>query len=145
MDHPDGSVTPSKLAAINTPLEGYVLAYDSQSKAFKWLTAPTLVVDVIKVRALAEEVTLNPHQEITLYELKDRSGTTNVIFGGDGYEGFYVRVYEDDELSDEFPANEKRLGVYAFSSSFRIALYNPSSSPIRGLKTGFTIRGLGVR
>jgi hypothetical protein len=71
-------------------------------------------------------------------------GAVSVLFKGDGDGAFKVRVYVDGATTaeDEFSTNEVRVGVYAFSTSLSIKLYNPSTSSVTGTSTSFGLRGV---
>jgi len=84
---------------------------------------------------------LGPGSETSLGSVSGR-GATVVLYSGDGDGVFNMRAYEDGSLDEEFPTNEARAGIYDFTTSLEIRLYNPTGSSITQTSSTFNLRGV---
>jgi hypothetical protein len=100
-----------------------------------------VLVEPLSIEHILSTFELGENQEITLTEVKNKTGLCIVFFQGDGDGNFIVRVRTDGKNEDEFKTNEKRLGFYVFSSSFSISLYNPQVI-MTASSSSFILRGL---
>ncbi len=132
----DGAVTTTKLAdlAVTTPkiADGAV----TPAKVGSGVMSSRISIDHTKAN-----YTLGAGAETTLATVSG-NGAVSVLFHGDGDGVFMIRVYVDGVKEEEFYTNESRIGIYAFTTSLVIKLYNPTTASATQSSTSFSLRGV---
>jgi len=137
----DGQITTAKLAdgCLSADAAGRAKMADG------FLTAAKCAAGVLSSRITYDHTstsyTLGGLSETTIVSLSG-NGHADILFAGDGDGVFYMRVYIDGTLEEEFPTNEARVGTYGFTSSISIRVYNPDTATASAKSSSFNLRGV---
>jgi len=141
----DGAVTSSKIgtgAVITDKLaDGAVTTAKIADGAVTEVKTTGVAPTKQSVDHTSTSYTLDAGAEESLASVSGQ-GSASILFAGDGDGTFKVRVYVDGTMEDEFPTNERRIGIYAFASSLEVRLYNPGTASATGTSSSFNLRGV---
>jgi len=86
--------------------------------------------------------TLAAGEEVSLIGPISGNGSAVILFSGDGDGTFNMRVYIDGAMEEEFPTNEPRIGIYSFTTSIEVKLYNPTGASATATSSSCNLRGV---
>jgi len=118
IEHADNSIPPSKLKRINEPAEGLVLAFDSATNSFKWITPPTGELPPLTENvSFAYLAVINKLNYVRIYNW-ELAIVTKDTFTNKAVLGFFKTNYYFDVIG--------RLQDY--QNFYRVTAYKPASS-----------------
>jgi len=100
-----------------------------------------VVIEPYSFDHVITDYTLNPKAEASIVSVKRLSYVT-ILWEGDGDGVFWIRVYVDNILEEEFPTDESYVGTHSFRKSLEVRIYNPLNIRATHTSTTHSIRGV---